>query len=117
MGLINAADLPAPELPFEDVDCPPLGGQVRVRALMLHDRLGMEARLSAVGKLADAPESTRYKVIADMLAISVVDAKDQPVFSVHRWGIFGTQHAALALELFNVAWRLSGMSGEDTKKN
>ena len=117
-SLISAAQVPPPELPFEDVPCPPLGGTVRVRALWLSQRLALEQRIVKLrNKHADEPDAAVYAVIPDLLAIAVVDAKDQPVYSRTRWEIFGAIHTAIALELFNTAWRLSGMSGEDAKKN
>lgn len=118
MAVISAADLPAPTLPSEEIDCPPLGGKVRVRALLLSQRLGMDAKIAQLrAKHPDAPDAAIYAVIAEMLTLAVVDAKDRPVYSINRWEIFGAQHTALALELFNAAWRLSGMSGEAAKKN
>jgi hypothetical protein len=118
MRVVSAKELPAPTLPFEEVPCEPLGGAVRVRALLLSQRLAMESKVSSLrAKHPDNPEEATYIVIPEMLSIAVVDAKDQPIYSVHRWEVFGAQHTALALELFNVAWRLSGMSGEAAKKN
>lgn len=116
MSLITAAQ--APELPFEDVPCPPLGGEVRVRALWLSQRLAIEQRIGRLrAKHADEPDAAVYACIPDLLAIAVVDAAGQPVYSRQHWEIFGATHTALALSLFNTAWRLSGMSGEDAKKN
>ena len=116
--LITAANAPAPELASEEIDCPPLGGSVKVRALWLSQRLSLEQRIGKLRtKHADEPDAAVYAVIPDLLAIAVVDGKDQPVYSRTRWEIFGANHTALALELFNTAWRLSGMSGDDAKKN
>lgn len=116
--LITAANAPAPELASEDIDCPPLGGSVKVRALWLSQRLAIEGRIARLRtKFPDDPDAAVYAVIPELLAITVVDAKDQPVYSSQRWEIFGANHTAMALELFNTAWRLSGMSGADTKKN
>ena len=118
LKVISAGDLPPPALPFEDIACEPLGGAVRVRALLLSQRLAMESRVTSLrAKNPDNPDAATYAVIPEMLAISCVDAKGQPVYSINRWEIFGAQHTALALELFNVAWRLSGMSGDEQKKS
>jgi hypothetical protein len=118
MDLINAAGVAAPVLPYEDVPCPPLHGAVRVRALMLTSRLAIEQKVARLrAKNPDDPDGAAYGVIPEVLSIAVVDAKDQPIYSRTRWEIFGAQHTALTLELFNTAWRLSGMSGDDAKKN
>lgn len=116
--LVSAGSVPPPVLPFEEVDCPPLGDAVKVRALKLTQRLALENRVSALrAKNPDNAESATYAVIPELLTIAVVDGKDQPVYSIDRWEVFGANHPALTLELFNVAWRLSGMSGEEQKKS
>lgn len=117
MEFVSAASVPAPVLPFEEIDCPPLGGKVKVRALLLTQRMGIEQRTADLKvKRPDEPEATNA-IIPEVLAICVCDGKDQPVYSRTRWDTFGAQHPALALELFNAAWRLSGLSGEAAKKN
>jgi hypothetical protein len=116
--LINAADIAATVLPFEDVPCPPLGGAVRVRALDLTQRLTMESRIGKLKvKNADNPDAALFTAIPEVLAICVVDIKGNPVFTATRWAHFGSVHGTLALELFNKAWTLSGLSGSDAKKN
>lgn len=118
MDLVAEADVPAPALPFEDVPCPPLGGAVRVQAMDLPQRLAMEARVKKLcTKNPDDGDAAAYPIIPEVLALCVVGRKGNPVYTVQRWRVFGAQHQALALELFNTAWRLSGMSGEDAKKN
>lgn len=116
--LVLEAEVPAPALPFEDIPCEPLGGAVRVQSMDLAQRLGIEARVQSLrAKNPDAGEAACYAVIPEVLAMCVVGRKGSPVYTAQRWRIFGAQHQALALQLFNAAWRLSGMSGEDAKKN
>jgi hypothetical protein len=118
LRLISASDVQAPVLPFEDMPCPPLGGAVRVRALDLTQRLSMESRIAKLkAKNQDNPDAALYSAIPEVLAVCVVDAKGNPVYTATRWAHFGSSHVALALELFNKAWTLSGLSGEDAKKN
>jgi hypothetical protein len=118
MDLVNEADVTAPVLPFEDVACPPLGGAVRVQAMDLEQGMLIEARIAALHvKYPDLGTAAGFPVVAEVLALCVVGRKGAPVYSVQRWRNFGVQHKAIALELFNTAWRLSGMSGEDAKKN
>lgn len=117
MEFVSAASAPAPVLPFEEIECTPLAGKVKVRALLLTQRMGIEQRLAALrAKHPDDPAASNA-VIPEVLSVCVCDGKDQPVYSRTRWDTFGAQHPALTLELFNVAWRLSGMSGEAAKKN
>lgn len=115
--LVSAASIAAPVLPSEEVQCAPLGGAVKVRALMLTQRLGIEQRVQHLRAKGEEGGGATYAVIPEVLAMAVVDAKDQPIYTRARWEIFGAEHTALALELFNTAWRLSGLSGEDAKKN
>lgn len=116
-GFISAASVPAPVLPFEEFDCPPLGGKVKVRALLLTQRMGIQQRVADLQARQPDHAEAANAVIPEVLTVCVVDGKDLPVYSRNRWDIFGAQHAALTLELFNAAWRLSGLSGESAKKN
>lgn len=116
--LVLETEVPAPELDFEDVPCPPLGGTVRVQAMDLEQRLMIEARVQQLrAKHADAGESAAYPIIPEVLAMCVVGRRGSPVHTARRWRVLGSKHQALVLQLFNTAWRLSGMSGEDAKKN
>lgn len=118
MELISEADVQETPLPFEDVPCEPLGGAVRVQALDLVQCLTIEARIVELrSKAPDAGEAAAYPVMPEVLALCVVGKKGTPVYSVQRWRNFGVKHKSVALELFNTAWRLSGMSGADAKKN
>lgn len=117
MTVISADGLAAPELPSEEHDCPPLGGAVRIRALLLSERLQLESRLANAPKADDGSTVANWAIVPEVLAATVVDAKDRPVYSVRRWDVFGSAHAELALALFNAAWRLSGMSGDAAKKS
>ncbi len=103
---------PPPDLPFEDVEVPVLGG-VRVRGLTLSQRMAFRAR---AGKQA-ADDAQAFAAIPELLAMSVVDAQGNPVYSAARWDTYGATHEAAALDLFNAAMRVSGLSGGDAKKN
>jgi hypothetical protein len=118
MDLVNESEVPAPALPFEDIECAPLGGMVRVQSLDLLQRLTIEARAQALrSKNVDLGDAAAYPLIPEVLAMCVVGRKGTPIHTAHRWKLFGAQHQALALQMFNAAWRLSGMSGDDAKKN
>lgn len=120
MELLDEAHAPAPEAPFEDVECAPLGGTLRVRALDLPQRLAFEARIKALAaKNPDAGDAAVYPVLPELLALCVVGKKGTPYYTVERWRLFSSNAAnqGLVLQLFNKAWSLSGLGGEDAKKN
>jgi hypothetical protein len=114
MSLITGEQAPPDELPFEDMPVPPLGGSVRVRALLLSDQLEIEQRLA---QIPEDDKSKRFRIIPEVLARSVVDANGRPLFNATRWEIFGAKNRGHALDLFNKAWYLSGMGGDEAKKN
>lgn len=105
MAVINKANVTPPSVPKEVVDVPELGGEVIVRGLMLSDRVRIltasfksESRLSA------------------LLASTVVDEKNEPIFTEQEWEEFGSRHFAKALELFKKAKELSGLDAEINEK-
>lgn len=95
-----------PALPMEAVEVPELGGEVIVRGLLLRDRLA----------LVDRDSGDAYDRIARMLAGTVVDADQKPIWSAAQWEEFGGAHPARALELFERARRLSGLDDAAAKK-
>jgi len=127
---INARDVAAPVLPFERVDCEALGGAVKVRSLGLAERrvfqrtverlrveqYGSEEAARSASNASDG-EVVVYKAMAHLLAATVLDGADQPVYSVAGWNVFGRMHEAIVFELFDIAWRISGLSGDEAKKN
>lgn len=130
MDFINARDLAPPVLPFERVDCEALGGAVKVRSLGLAERrvfqrtverlreeqYGSEEAARLATHKGDG-EVVVYKAMAHLLAATVVDGADQPVYSVAGWNTFGRLHESTVFELFDIAWRISGLSGDEAKKN
>ncbi|MGK2897208.1 MAG: hypothetical protein ACSLE9_00775 [Burkholderiaceae bacterium] len=117
MSFIKSGELAQPELATETVAVEPLGGDVRVRAMLLSERLGMERRLVRLRKEAGdkgaADENSWLAVVPDVLELCVLDADKRPVFSRSAWENFGASHLGVAVQLFNVAWRLSGMAGDE----
>lgn len=106
MALLKKAEIPAPVLPQETVDVPELGGEVIVRGLLLKDRIA----------LFSAAESGGAQ-LSRLLAATVVDADQVPVYTTEQWEQFGAQHFGAALALFGVARRLSGLDAEVAEKN
>lgn len=117
MSVVNRASVPAPTLPKEAVTVEALGGDVVVRGMLLTQRLALQARMRHLR--ASAPEGTdpAIAIVPELLAQAVVDDAGEPVFSTAQWELFGAQHQAQALGLFNTAMRLSGFDAEATAKN
>jgi hypothetical protein len=105
-----------PELPFEDVPDLPVLGAVRVRGLLFSQRMAFRERCAAIGVDGGA-KASGYAAIPELLEMAVVDANGSPVYTRNRWELYGAAHETEALTLFNTALRLSGLSGEDAKKN
>lgn len=109
MATLTRNQISVPALPRETVAVPALGGDVIVRGLLLRDRLAM---FDAQRKDGDS-----FRRTAQLLARSVVDDQDQPLLSETEWEAFGAVHFEAALDLFGVAWRLSGLDVEVVEKN
>lgn len=98
-------EIPPPSVPMEAVEVEGLG-EVIVRGLMLRDRLRMMSK--GVEVIDKVPQ---------MLAMCVVDASHEPLWTADQWDAFGARHFGSALQLFRVAQRLSGMLAEVAEKN
>lgn len=109
MAILKRSEVERPTVPKETVPVNSLGGDVVVRGLLLSERLALYSRANADGKV--------FAEIPKMLAISVLDADELPLFSLEDWEAFGIKHQDEALTLFKVAQRLSGLETEDAKKN
>lgn len=109
---ILKADIPAPLLPQEKIAAvPELGGDVIVRPLMLSDRLALAQEFRANGRPKD------FAHIASLLAYSIVDANHEQLFTADQWEAWGSVHTTAALELWDVAWGLSGLATDAAEKN
>jgi len=121
MAVIKRQDVPTPVLPKETVEVEALGGEVVVRGLLLTEYLDLQASVvAAAPKKSLDGESERsgvHAVLPVLLAMTVLDADEKPVFTQQQWQVFGAKHANQAIALFNVAWRISGFSQADTAKN
>lgn len=115
MALVKRADAAPPELKREIVAVEALGGDVAVTELTLSDRLDFEAVLAQTKKVSKT--ATVAKMVAHLLAPTVLDADDEPLFTVKQWQAFGGRHRDVTLELFNRAFRLSGFDGAENAKN
>lgn len=117
MALINSDLLEPDELNTEDVTVEALGGEVRCRALDMVERLVFERRMVELRKSSSSDDNAWMSMVPEVLETCVHDAKNRPVKSALGWRKWGSKHLTESVQLFNVIWRLSGMSGEDAEKN
>lgn len=119
--LLNRCNISKPLVRKETVDVLELGGEVVVRGTMLDERLalvfGVSPETDLPAKSGDEDPRWKYRHIARLLAYAVVDAEGAPIFTVDEWAEFGGQHFGATLQLYSVARRVSGLDGEETKKN
>lgn len=105
MTVLSKQDIPRPALPKETVDVPELGGEVVVQALLLRDQLDLSTK-----------QLKTFGHFSHMLALTVVDANGDPIFSMEEWEVWGASHLDVALKLFGAVKRLSGMGDEEKKE-
>lgn len=119
--LIDSDALGADELASEPVHIKALGGSVRVQALDLVQRLGVERRMLALRTQAEAhgkpTEDAWLAMVPEVLEACVFDKAGRPVKSAAAWRRWGSKHLTEAVQLFNAAWRVSGMDGGEAEKN
>lgn len=106
MPVLNKSDIKEPMLPKETVTVPELGGDVVVRGLLLRDRLALFAK-----------KEVDFGDFSKTLAVTVIDANGEPIFDQDGWENFGAANFAAAMNLFEVASRLSGLNAKVAEKN
>lgn len=112
MALIKKADVAIPEvLPEEEVHVEVLGGSVIVTGAGLGHRLSMAFGRDNAGK--------PFGHISRLLAVCVLDADRQPLFTAAEWEAFALkrEHYQAAVILWDVANRLSDFDGKGAEKN
>lgn len=92
---------------------PELGGDVLVRGLGLAARV----ELSQEFRAASGPAARNFGHLAPLLAVSVLDADDEPIFTAAEWEAWGSTNYTAALRLWDIAWRLSDLGGKEAEKN
>jgi len=108
-------------LPREAVLVPALGGEVIVQGLLLSQRLELHALQTDLStprgdETADqARNRAGAHIVPLMLAAAVVSPEGRPLWGAADWETFGAVHPGPALELFDVAMRLSGMRVRDVQ--
>jgi hypothetical protein len=111
--LIRKADVTAPTLPEEVVPVPELGGDVLVRGLDLGARMSLAHQL----KDKSRPTSRDFGHLAPLLALSILDGDGEQIFTADEWAAWGAKNLAAAVNLWDVAWRLSDIDGKQAEKN
>jgi hypothetical protein len=133
VALLKRGEVPAPEdLKRQVVTVESLGGDVVVVEMDLGDRLEFDRVLRGPDKDPNAPDdpnapaekprSPRAGVkvlLPHLLAVCVRDADDEPLFTAEQWRAFGAKkkNVAPCIELFNIAFRLSGFDEDENRKN
>jgi hypothetical protein len=113
MPVLKKSEVATPDLSNEEVVAvPELGGDVIVRGPGLSERL----ELATPG---DAQSRSKFAHISKLLAVSVLDADYEPIFTVKQWEAFGRKgkNLAAAMRLWDIAWRLGDFDGAQAAKN
>lgn len=105
--MINAKDIKPPQLPREIAICPELGGEVVIRGITLSQRLDLFEKLQ---------KASQYRIIPELLSMSVLDISDRQVYTADQWDVFGSAQPDAAMKLYTVAKRLAGMEDAAQKK-
>jgi len=95
-------------VPKQTVEVPEFGGEVVVRCMPMAARAQM-----IVGSKNQQP----MQHIVQTLAVCVIDAAGEPIFSAEEWDAFGGAHFNRACELYLLAQKLSGADHEENQKN
>ena len=84
MTVLNKAAISSPSLPKETAEVASLGGEVVVRGLKLSERLSMS--------MVVVSREERFRMVPCLLALTVLDAAGEPIFTEDQWEQFGSQH-------------------------
>lgn len=103
------------DLRFETVAVPEWGGSVRVRTLSGAERDAFEATLMKTLNGKRVPDMDNLR--AKLLAATVVDEEDKPIFGVHDLVALGRKSAVAIDRIFAVAQRLNAMAPESVEES
>lgn len=123
MATINRQAATLPPLPTAEVEVPEAGGVLKVRALLLTERLDLSRRRAADARPRpgetdeDANARAARAAVTSTLAMCVLADDDRPLWTERQWDQFGAVHLLPCLNLFNEAMRLSGADLEAERKN
>ena len=105
---LKKSEIKAPVLPKEAVQVDELGGEVIVRGLLLRERLAI---------FSNSVNGDKFAHVGELLEATVLDADGLQVYTAREWDEFGTRNFGAAMNLFQVARRLSGIDAEVSQKN
>lgn len=106
--------LSADDIKTEIIEVPEWGGEVKVKALTGAQRDRFEQN-SVEGKGKDTKVNLT-NIRARLVAASVVDDNNKPIFQDSDVKALGAKSAAALNRVFEVAQRLSGLTEEDVKE-
>lgn len=98
MALLKRGAIPEPMAPAEAVQVDELGGEVCVRAIPLPAYLAWATA-----------EGPRLERLTALLALAVVDADGEQIFTAAQWDAFSARHRDATYRLLDVANRLNGV--------
>lgn len=111
MPIIDRKGLPEPRLAREAVEVAELGGSVTVRGITLRERM----RLRAIAGSREPGVAESF--VDELLALTVLDCSDAPVFTAAQWDVWGTDKVASYGLLVEKAMELGGFNGAAAKKD
>lgn len=119
MAVLNKADLlsaiaETPDVPTEEVDCPELGGAVRVRAITGTVRNRLEAAFAAIQDGADG--KVMDKVVTSLLSSCIVDERGNAILTGDMAAKLFRNHASAAFRIRDKAVEMAGMSADDKER-
>ena len=121
MALVEQA--PEPCLPIEEVTVDSLGGEVFVRGMDMPQMLQYIAgrRAAAAPRNGETEDEANMRAgteaVAKALAVTVLKANKQPLYTEQQWRAWGAQHLPEVMRLYAVSMRLSGQDGEAERGN
>ena len=103
-----------PDVETAEVECPELGGAVRVRAITGTVRNRLEAAYAAISEGADG--SLMDKVVIALVSACVVDEQGRPFLVGNLAADMFKHYPSACFRIRDAAVRMAGMSEEDTEE-
>ena len=107
--------LESQDMRIQTVAVPEWGGSVRLRSLTGAERDAFEATLVKEVGGKRLPDMNNLR--AKLLAATVVDEEDKPIFGVHDLVALGRKSAVAIDRIFAVAQRLNAMAPESVEES
>lgn len=115
MALLSKSDIfGADDRKYETVSVPEWGGEVRLRSLTGAERDAYEASMTR--RVGNKQVEDLRNARARLVVLAAVDEVGAPLFDANDAAALGRRNAAALDRLFEVACKLSGISGDDVKE-